>query len=951
MPMPWVAEKQPLNSEETKYERIPNEEEQELEGEDDSELEDTALDALAGGRLSVVNAAKDRLRDEVERYDAEEKAVQRQLDFLNEFWGTKAVKLKKVIEACTSKRKMSQDVLTNLENPQDKCLPPGMRSLMWVIHPKFTALCSVVVVMNLITMFMEMVNPSVAEDYWLLDQVVLVFYITELTLKALLFQRELLLGPCGIVWWNWLDLIIVLVGIVDQWLQPLYSALHPDAAGGNHSQAVQIIKMLRIARLARILKTVRAFMQSDLAWTEGKNFQLFIMGTIAANSIIMSFESDFPDFWGWFYVEQALLIIFSFELLVRLRFQGCRFFYHPSDIAWNWLDFTIVLGGIIDEWMMPAISLIQTLMGMKKAPMFEVGEIMTTLRMARLLRILRLVRLVKNVPPLFTLIVGILQAMQGMAWVLVLTAVFLYAFALLSVRLIGHGLLFGGMAPPEVAAIFPSVPQSMFVLFKVMNGDDTIIEPLFQALPMSKLVFVLYMVVSSWAILSILTAVVAENMINATDAHRAELEGDSSFQEERVTREWLRDTFASAVKVDTDDLGWEDFQTLLDDEATLRQLEDVTLLKRGDLEQVYIFLRTTDKVSREDFIDALRTEKRSVTERSVLRLEKRLINLQNAFDMQLGQVTASARQPEVMNAPLDNRSIEILLQSLFANFEDKLERRGRDSMEVLAARLSQGIAASGMDQGKLGKNLQSVAVNIDQGEGANLNPYLGLGTVGSLGYSKPSYSVDKMKDASSIASQGTAATASQGMSGSFDYAADRTQLSLGPQDVSSIASALARIEEQGDLNAQLLDRSRAECTIVQGLSKIEKQNIDIRRALYDRGSAESSIKSSLAKIEERLESGAALFEMSSELASLESVMLRIDRQLQSITGNTEGQATTVVGVPMGDNLLTQAAGRGQNVRTNAAARGASSERSVVVGVQRELSEDQVRLSAGELVGF
>merc|ERR1719149_492822 len=99
-------------------------------------------------------------------------------------------------------------------------------------------------------------------------------------------------------------------------------------------------------------------------------------------------------------------------------------------------------------------------------------------------------------------------------------------------------------------------------------------------------------------------------------------------------------------------------------------------------------------------------------------------------------------------------------------------------MEVLAARLSQGIAASGLDQGKLSKNLQSVAVNIDQGEGANLNPYLGLGTVGSLGYSKPSYSVDKMKDASSI------------------------------------ASALARIEEQGDLNAQLLDRSRAECTIV-----------------------------------------------------------------------------------------------------------------------------------------
>merc|ERR1719379_1987392 len=201
------------------------------------------------------------------------------------------------------------------------------------------------------------------------------------------------------------------------------------------------------------------------------NFQLFIMGTIAANSLIMSFESDFPDWAGWFYVEQVLLIIFSFELLVRLRHWGCRFFYHESDIAWNWLDFIIVFGGIIDQWLMPALNLIETLMGREPQDSAQMGDIMTTLRMARLLRILRLVRLVKNIPPLFTLIVGILQAMQGMAWVLVLTAVFLYAFALLCVRLVGHGLLFGGRAPPEIGEIFPSVPQAMFVLFKVMNGD------------------------------------------------------------------------------------------------------------------------------------------------------------------------------------------------------------------------------------------------------------------------------------------------------------------------------------------------------------------------------------------------------------------------------------------------------------------------------------------------
>merc|ERR1719426_771420 len=261
----------------------------------------------------------------------------------------------------------------------------------------------------------------------------------------------------------------------------------------------------------------------------------------------------------------------------------------------------------------------------------SMSEIMTTLRMARLLRILRLVRLVKNIPPLFTLIVGILQAMQGMAWVLVLTAVFLYAFALLSVRLVGHGLLFGGQAPPEVGEIFPSVPQSMFVLFKVMNGDTEQVEPLFHACPLSKLVFVLYMVVSSWAILSILTAVVSENMIQATEHHRNELEEEKAFTRDREVREYLANLFAEADQDGSNELGEEEFEAMLHDKSKCADLQEKTGLKAHDLEQIFKFLITGDKVSQDVFIDALQSESHPVTERTVFRLEKRLIDLQTSF--------------------------------------------------------------------------------------------------------------------------------------------------------------------------------------------------------------------------------------------------------------------------------------------------------------------------------
>ena len=51
-------------------------------------------------------------------------------------------------------------------------------------------------------------------------------------------------------------------------------------------------------------------------------------------------------------------------------------------------------------------------------------------------------------------------------------------------------------APEEVQEIFPSVPSSMFVLFQVMNGDTGKVEPLFLIMPILKLIFVLFMVIS-----------------------------------------------------------------------------------------------------------------------------------------------------------------------------------------------------------------------------------------------------------------------------------------------------------------------------------------------------------------------------------------------------------------------------------------------------------------------
>lgn len=257
------------------------------------------------------------------------------------------------------------------------------------------------------------------------------------------------------------------------------------------------------------------------------------------------------------------------------------------------------------------------------------GQIMMMLRMARLLRILRLVRLVKNIPPLFVLVVGIMQAMQGMMWVLVLTCVVLYALSLLAVKLIGHGLAFPNGAPNDVKAIFPSVFKSMFCLFKAMNGDWSALEPLFAVMPVSKFVFFVYTVVSSWGILSILTAVVSENMINATDKHRQEVQKEKDIADDIKREASLQALFEEECGGDGK-LDVHEFNTMIREQSSKERLMEASGLADWELKDMFHFLSTYDEDKRahvilaEEFIKGLKNEKRMASERTMLRLESRI---------------------------------------------------------------------------------------------------------------------------------------------------------------------------------------------------------------------------------------------------------------------------------------------------------------------------------------
>jgi hypothetical protein len=251
---------------------------------------------------------------------------------------------------------------------------------------------------------------------------------------------------------------------------------------------------------------------------------------------------------------------------------------------------------------------------------------------------MRLVRIVKSVPPLYDLVKGMASALHGISWVIVLTFLVLYMFALLAVKLIGEGLAFSELPPESVREPFHALFDTFFVLFQVMNGDQSVLEPLFEHAPLSKFIFVVFMIMTNWSILSILTAVVSENMIKVTEHNekeRAEVE-----RQRREERQYdrLMEIFASLDKDGSGDLDLTEFKRILDDNnsTTRDELCDTANMNANDLVKIFDYLSRepatgggNPRVPRWYFVDGLRHESAPPTERSIMRLEKQIARVEN----------------------------------------------------------------------------------------------------------------------------------------------------------------------------------------------------------------------------------------------------------------------------------------------------------------------------------
>lgn len=174
---------------------------------------------------------------------------------------------------------------------------------------------------------------------------------------------------------------------------------------------------------------------------------------------------------------------------------------------------------------------------------------------------------------------------------------------------------------PKVRMLFSSVLDSLFTLFGLMNSQYwQEVDPLFRAFPFLKPVWVLYTVLSSWALLSILTGVVSDNMLEVRQLQERKDEEKVERLRLKVTQS-LSEVFLAASKDGV--MEKQDFVEVMSSPYFLRKLQSVANMPVQDMLRMFDWLDVNQQgsINQEDFMAGFDCLNEAVTGKSLLKLQ------------------------------------------------------------------------------------------------------------------------------------------------------------------------------------------------------------------------------------------------------------------------------------------------------------------------------------------
>lgn len=228
-----------------------------------------------------------------------------------------------------------------------------------------------------------------------------------------------------------------------------------------------------------------------------------------------------------------------------------------------------------------------------------------------------------------------------MQYVIVLALMTLYGGAIIFTNLVGEGLIYDDPTnrPPEALDYFGTVSKSLFSLFELMNGDTSVIEPI-KDLVIGRLLFAAFMVISNWAILAILTAVVSDQMIAASNDYQEEEKKSNDAEEESKNMKRLLHIFEDNDHDMNGLISKDEWMGMLEDPSVCLELSEGTHLGKSDLADLFDCLAVEGngddgKVQYTDLIHSLKANSSVADKRAVLHVMLRLRIFQDQVSKQV----------------------------------------------------------------------------------------------------------------------------------------------------------------------------------------------------------------------------------------------------------------------------------------------------------------------------
>jgi len=267
----------------------------------------------------------------------------------------------------------------------------------------------------------------------------------------------------------------------------------------NKNLAKETFTLMQIRDDDTTIGTYRGTLRAGF---QTRAYDLIIAGIIILNALAIWAEIDHADQmpkWFWAVTNSLWGVIYVIEISMKIFAFGWHFF----GSKWNVFDFIVTGVTILSDVLASLLPTLSTL-----APVF---------------RLLRLLRLTNVFAGLRTLMVSFTSSLGALMWISVFIGIWFFISGCLTTVLIGRKEFFPDTMcknAPHLRALFKDVPQSMYTLWEVMSmeGWIEVVRPISMSSPVLVSFFFLFIFVSGFFLMNLVTAVVVDRTLAAQQA-------------------------------------------------------------------------------------------------------------------------------------------------------------------------------------------------------------------------------------------------------------------------------------------------------------------------------------------------------------------------------------------------------------------------------------------------